>query len=61
MPEKIAVYRLYAAECAEIAQKVSDPKQKLVLLNMAHSWLALANLAEKRVIQQQSQQDDPCI
>ncbi len=58
MPEKIAVYRLYAAECAEIAQQVTDPKHKLVLLKMAHSWLALAKFAEKRVIQQQPQHED---
>ncbi len=56
MPEKIAVYRLYAAECAEIAQQVSDPKRRLVFLNMANAWLDLAVLAEKRVVEQQQQQ-----
>ncbi len=56
MSEKIAVYRLYAAECADIAQQATDPKQRLVFLNMANAWLALAELAEKRVVQQQQQQ-----
>ncbi len=38
----VAAYRLHAAHCIEIAQKSSDPKSKLVLLDMAQAWLKLA-------------------
>jgi hypothetical protein len=55
MPEKLAKYRLYAAECTELAQQVTDPKRRLVLVEMAHAWWVLAELAEKRVAQQQKQ------
>ncbi len=55
MPEKIAVYRLHAAGCTELAQQSTDPKQRLVFLNMANAWSALSELAEKRVVQQQQQ------
>ncbi len=56
MPQQIAAYRLYAAECAELAQQASDPKQRLVFLKMADAWLALAGLREKQVVQQQTQE-----
>jgi hypothetical protein len=36
--------RSYAAKCIKISRHVSDPAGKLVLLEMAQSWL---NLAEK--------------
>ena len=45
--EVAAVYRLHAANCTEIAQRVSEPKNKTVLLRMAAAWLRLAELAEK--------------
>lgn len=38
-------YRSYAAKCVAISRNISDPAGKLVLLEMAQSWLSLAELA----------------
>ena len=38
-------YRSYAAKCIKISRNVSDPTGKLVLLEMAQSWLKLAEQA----------------
>ncbi len=47
-PRKIiACYRLYAAHCLEIAQRLSDRGGKIALLNMAQTWIALADQIEK--------------
>jgi hypothetical protein len=40
-------YRLYAAECVEIAQLTQDPARKAKLLTMGQAWLALADQADK--------------
>ncbi len=45
--EVIACYRLYAASCLEIAQELSDRGRKIALLNMAQTWIALADQVEK--------------
>lgn len=45
--EKIACYRLYAANCVELAQSISDLDRRVFLLNMARDWLGLADQAEK--------------
>jgi hypothetical protein len=37
-------YRSYAAKCVKISRHIPEPAGKLVLLEMAQSWL---NLAEK--------------
>jgi hypothetical protein len=42
-----ACYRLYAAHCLEIAQRLSDRGAKIALLNMAQTWIALADQIEK--------------
>jgi hypothetical protein len=42
-----ACYRLYAAHCLEIAQRLSDHGGKIALLNMAQTWIALADQIEK--------------
>jgi hypothetical protein len=42
-----ACYRLYAAHCLEIAQRLSDRGGKIALLNMAQTWIALADQIEK--------------
>jgi hypothetical protein len=44
--EKAAVYRLHAAHCIELAQRISDPKGRLSLLEMSRMWLRLAELSE---------------
>jgi len=42
-----ACYRLYAAHCLEIAQRLSDRAGKIALLYMAETWIALADQIEK--------------
>jgi hypothetical protein len=44
--EKAAVYRLHAAHCTELAQRISDPKGRLSLLEMSRMWLRLAEMSE---------------
>jgi hypothetical protein len=44
--ENAANYRLHAADSAELAQRISDPKGRLSLLEMSRMWLRLAALAE---------------
>jgi hypothetical protein len=45
--ELVAVYRLHAAQCTEIAQHSRDPETKLTLLTIAQAWLTLADQAMK--------------
>jgi hypothetical protein len=45
--ELVARYRLHAAHCVELAQRIYDAEARLVLLAMAKSWLALAEQAVK--------------
>jgi hypothetical protein len=44
---KADVYRVHAAKCIQLAQKTDDYEAKLALLDMARSWLALANQNDK--------------
>jgi hypothetical protein len=41
-------YRSYAAKCVKISRNISDPVEKLVVLEMARSWLQLAERAAER-------------
>jgi hypothetical protein len=43
--EYIERYRSYAATCIEISRNIQDPAGKLVILEMAQSWLKLAEQA----------------
>jgi hypothetical protein len=45
--EAVARYRLHAAHCVELAERIPDAEGRLVLLAMAKSWLALAEQAVK--------------
>jgi hypothetical protein len=45
--ELVAAYRLHSAQCVKIAHRSADPEIKLALLNMAQSWIALAQQAAK--------------
>jgi hypothetical protein len=45
--EIVARYRLHAAHCVELAERISDAEGRLALLAMAKSWLALAEQAVK--------------
>jgi hypothetical protein len=44
--ENVAAYRLHAAHCTEIAQRISDPRARATLIEMSIVWLRLAKLAE---------------
>jgi hypothetical protein len=43
--ESVERYRSYAATCIEISRNIQDPAGKLVILEMAQSWLKLAEQA----------------
>ncbi len=43
---KVEDYRQYAAACLQLAQAVSTPEDKALLLEMAMLWLRLAQRAE---------------
>ena len=45
--ELIEAFRLYADRCVEIAQELPDVGHRAALLNMARTWLAMADLIEK--------------
>jgi hypothetical protein len=45
--EAAACYRLYAANCIELAENVPDVDRRVFLLNMARDWLRLADQAER--------------
>lgn len=45
--EAIACYRLYAANCVELAERLADLDRRVFLLAMARDWLKLADQAEK--------------
>jgi hypothetical protein len=45
--EDTACYRLYAANCVEIAENVTDTERRLFLLRMAQAWGNLADQVEK--------------
>jgi hypothetical protein len=41
-------YRQLASECLRIAQQISDPADKMLLLEMAEMWRQLAERAQPR-------------
>ncbi|HTS41339.1 MAG TPA: hypothetical protein VMH84_12460 [Xanthobacteraceae bacterium] len=43
-----AQYRRYAADCVRVAQTIHDPADKAMLLQMAKIWIDLAEKAEKK-------------
>jgi hypothetical protein len=45
--EAIACYRLYAANCIELAEHIDDADRRIFLLSMARDWLKLAEQAER--------------
>ena len=44
---KAAEYRRNASDCLRIAQELTEPKTKTVLVNMASAWMRLVDQAEK--------------
>jgi hypothetical protein len=45
--EDVACYRLYAANCIELAEHAADVDRRIFLLSMARDWLKLAEQAER--------------
>ena len=45
----VGEYRQRALECFQAAENVADPGTKIWLLEMAQSWLVLAQQAEKNL------------
>jgi hypothetical protein len=45
--EAVACYRLYAANCIELAEVIPDVDRRVFLLDMARDWLRLADQAER--------------
>jgi hypothetical protein len=44
----VKTYRGHAAECVRLAQQTTNPSDKALLLQMADSWVRLAERAEAR-------------
>ena len=57
--ELVACYRLYAANCVEIAKGISDPNGKVALLGMAKAWMQMANQIVKHTAPAMSSATDP--
>ena len=47
MSSSAAEYRLHAAECLELAERVADPVDKARLITMAQDFFELANKLER--------------
>jgi hypothetical protein len=45
--ETAACYRLYAANCIEIAENIPDRDRRVFLLRMAQAWTRLADHIEQ--------------
>jgi hypothetical protein len=45
--EAVACYRLYAANCVELAERTSDADRRVFLLRMGQRWTKLADQVEK--------------
>ena len=45
--EDVACYRLYAANCLEMAERLANAERKLFLLKMAQDWGSLADRLER--------------
>jgi hypothetical protein len=45
--EDVACYRLYAANCVELAERTSDADRRVFLLRMGQRWAKLAEQVEK--------------
>ncbi len=45
--EMAACYRLYAANCIELAEQVCDLERRVFLLHMARDWLRMADQADQ--------------
>jgi hypothetical protein len=52
-------YRQRAQQCLEMARTFGDRNARATLSHMAQSWLRLADIEQKRSVQQQQQQTQP--
>jgi hypothetical protein len=41
-------YRRHAEACLRILENITDPKERLLMIDMAQTWLRLAREAEKK-------------
>jgi hypothetical protein len=57
--EAVATYRLYAANCIELAEHVGDVDRRVFLLSMARDWLKLAEQAERAAFDAKSLPERP--
>ncbi len=59
--EDVACYRLYAANCIELARHIVDPDRRVFLFRMAQAWTQLANQVEGHVRAQVHAEDSSAI
>lgn len=45
--EDVVCYKLYAANCVEMAERIADTERRVFLLRMAQAWSKLAEQVEK--------------
>jgi hypothetical protein len=55
--EDAACYRLYAANCLELAEHSGDADRKLFLLRIAQGWVNLADQVERQDAAQKPAQE----
>jgi hypothetical protein len=59
MPSDMAAcYRLYAANCLEIAENIRERDKRIFLLRMAQGWSRLAEQIERTASEQDSAPND---
>jgi hypothetical protein len=49
MPSEVEQYRANAEECAQRAEKATDPEVKAAFKKVEREWLEMARLSEDRV------------
>ena len=54
---RVELYRSYAAECVRLARHSSNPTDKTLLLEMAESWIRMAERAEARTDAEDAEKD----
>jgi hypothetical protein len=56
---KVAEYQQHAAECRQMASRMSDPVQKKQYLDMAEAWAMLARERAKQLAKTSGDQEPP--
>jgi hypothetical protein len=55
--KEVEEYRRHARECAELAEIVSSPDNRKMLLNMAYAWDVLARRREEQLAHESKRAD----